>query len=462
LNRAARSVETFRELVAARFHLAFAARFDRQLQRGLDRAGAILGLKDDDAICGALAMADWTEPAWQAAIEAITVRETSFFRQRNWWDSIADEALRPLIAARRRDGSRRLRCLSVGCASGEEPYSLAIILDRLLAGEPGWTVEIVGLDLCEAALRNAREGVYDRRSIREVADDERARWFRPAGRQGFVLDEAMRARVGFHLFNLREAAAGAPSAVPGAPADLVMCRNVLIHIAPERQAQVAAFIGELVAPGGTLALSPVESNAAWFASLTFRVAPHAILFAKPRRGQARRGGAQAAPSPALVAAPQPPRLADVEPAIRLHSRERAPDATTMARLGRARRLADLGLFEEARRLCEHVLPETAEGDLLMALVCQALGDLAAADVAARRGLERAPGLPAAHYVHAIVCLRAGKTDEARRALRDALQLLNDLDDAEPVGKHLGIEAGQVRQAARRLGIRDLRAGGRHG
>lgn len=88
----------------------------------------------------------------------------------------------------------------------------------------------------------------------------------------------------------------------------------------------------------------------------------------------------------------------------------------------------------------------------MALVCQALDDLPAARAAVARALAAAPDDPAAHYVQAIIWLHDGRTDRARSALEQAVTLLDASAPLRRLGGSLAIEAGQIRQAARRLGI----------
>jgi chemotaxis protein methyltransferase CheR len=449
----------FRSLISQRFGLAMPERFDRLLPRALARAMEIAGARDAEALCLHLETQPWTAPAWQAVIETVTVRETSFFRQSGWWGSLVQAALKPLIEARRRDGTRHLRCLSLGCASGDEPYSLAMILHRLLRGEPGWTVEIVGADLCQAALVQAQAGVFDARAVQEIEPRERELWFRPAGRR-LALSDELRSRVAFRLFNLAEAAettrADMPIHAPGAPADLVICRNVIIHMEPSRQPGIARYLTAQLRPGGRLAVSPVEATAAWFAPLAFEATGQAILFTKPD-GRASAPQRKARPAPPAVEPPPPPLPAAPK------ATPAAPDSSV--RLARVRHLADLGMFEEARRLCEQILGANAEAELLMALVCQALGDIGSAEAAARRGLVAAPQSPAAHYVHAIICLRTGLTAQARRSLRRAIELLDATEEGKHLGTHLAIEAGEIRQAARRLGVSptgQTGAGGIHG
>jgi len=445
--------ERFRDLVLLRLGLVVPGRLDRRLQRALGRAGEVLGESRADVVAEVLAAESWTAPAWQAAIAVLTVRETSFFRQRAWWDAVIAQGLAPLVAARRREGERRLTCHSFGCASGEETYSLAMLLDQLIGAEPGWSIDIVGFDICGLALAAAEGGVFDRHALREVDDAARARWFDACGDGRLAVKPRIRSMVRFQPFNLVEKAEAASRGEAGVPhpvpADFVICRNVLIHLEPRCQTEVARYLTERVAFGGSLVVSPVEATASWFEPLAFRATPQAILFSNlPKRIPAeRRPRAEArVASPPVRPERRPAPAADL------------PPGDGDPRLRRARHLADIGLFEEARRLCRLTVASSPEADLLMALVCQALGDLDAAEGAALRGIEKAPGAPAAHYVHAIVCLKAGRSQTARRALRRAVALIGSGEDNSALARRLGIEVQQIRQAARRLGA-DGDAGG---
>lgn len=430
-------IRAMARLVPARFGLAMPARIAPALARGLTTAAHLLGCSEDAAPDQLAGLPD-EAPAWQAVLDRITVRETSFLRQRGWWNELVQVALAPLLATRRCTGPRQISCLSLGCASGAEPYSLALLIDGLLAGEPGWTVTITAVDLSTTALAEAKAGLFDARALREVTPQERARWFQAEGER-FRLVSELRDRVTFRLGNLASAVAAGPddaaSALPGAPADLVLCRNVLIHMEHERQPGIARALSALVAPGGTLAVAPVEATAAWFRPLVVRSAGQAILFTRPATG-----------------APVPPRpTASSRPAV--SAPIAAPPTTSPpleSRLDRACHLAEVGLLEEARRLCTEVLATSPEADLLMALVCQSLGDLPAAEAAARAGVAAAPASALAHYVSAVVALRTGQTADARAALNRAVLLLADATDHERLGRHLTLLAGDVRRAARRL------------
>lgn len=464
MTRSPAQLAAFRALICARLGLALPERLSRSLLAGILAASQVLAEPESEALCRRLEALSWQSPAWQAIIDRVTVRETTFLRQRDWWESIVETVLRPLIAARRLEGTRRLTLLCAGCASGEEPYSLALLIDKMLAGEPGWRITLTGMDLCATALAQARLGRFDARAVRELSPAERTHWFQREPGGHYRLDPRIRQMVAFHPVNLVALASGTDHwPMPGPLADLVICRNVLIHLDPARQPEIAHFLTGLVAPGGYLAVAPVEATAAWFAPLQFESHGPAILFS---RGKVPPGAAPLAP-------PESPAV-DRAPALRLVEDQGAParaaipevrprtalptPGTDAVRLEEACRLADRGLLAEARRLCGEALAGSPEADLLMALVCQALGDHPAAREAVARALSATPEDPAAHYVRAILWLHDGRTDQARSALEQAVALLDAGMASRRLGGSLAIDASQIRQAARRLGIA---SGGRH-
>jgi chemotaxis methyl-accepting protein methylase len=134
-----------------------------------------------------------------------------------------------------------------GCATGEEAYSLAMLLDRVLPPGVPWTVE--GSDLDERSLETARAARYPARVLPDIAAVGPARGtVSPAG---FEVAAELRARVRFRRDDLTAPAARGPF-------DLVLCRNVLIYFGPEGQALALASLARALAPGGLLVLGRAE------------------------------------------------------------------------------------------------------------------------------------------------------------------------------------------------------------
>ena len=177
-----------------------------------------------------------------------------------------------------------LRLWSAGCSTGEEAWSLAILLERLLP--TGWDARVLATDVDEAALERAERGIYGARSFRGVPDSVRARWFTAAGPGRWEVAPPLRRRVRFAVLNL--VADDYPSSGNGTGAvDLLLCRNVLMYLTPGARAAVAVRLARSLAPGGWLAVAPAEVSSAGFPDLAVRQFPLAILHQRPESAGAR-------------------------------------------------------------------------------------------------------------------------------------------------------------------------------
>jgi chemotaxis protein methyltransferase CheR len=209
----------------------------RTLRSGLDSAAEASGTTTEE-IAQRVVAGD--PAALLALVEHSVVGETSFWRHPEQLEALA----RLLCGA-----PAPLRIWSAGCATGEEPYSVAIAL--LEAGRLGRGDRIVATDVSGRALATARAGLYGARALRKLPADLAARWFGPGERRR--LAGGARALVSFSPHNL------VADPAPGdAPFDVVLCRNVLIYFTPQTARAVLARIAGAVAPGGLLALGPIE------------------------------------------------------------------------------------------------------------------------------------------------------------------------------------------------------------
>lgn len=181
----------------------------------------------------------------------LTVPETYFFRHLDQFRAFADVALPEARAARGR--IRRLSLLSAGCASGEEPYSLAMLAHE--GADPGWNVAIRAFDINPAMLAKAARGLYSAWALRETPATSKLRWFRSVGRD-FELDATIRAAVTFQEVNLAQENAELWAA---AKYDVIFCRNVLMYFTPQSAQALAARLTHSLAPGGHLFLGHAET-----------------------------------------------------------------------------------------------------------------------------------------------------------------------------------------------------------
>ncbi|MFC7612206.1 CheR family methyltransferase [Teichococcus aestuarii] len=188
------------------------------------------------------------EAEWAALEAEITIGETFFFRYAEQFAALGETIL-PALLERARPRSR-LRIWSAGCASGAEPYSVAILLRRLL-GEalPDWRLSILGTDLNEAVLETARQARFSRWALRTLSPEELQRDFIPAadGRH-WLLRPQHRAMVRFEKHNLLSLLDGT-SPLQFTDYDLILCRNVLIYFHPEVVLRIVRALSERLHEG---------------------------------------------------------------------------------------------------------------------------------------------------------------------------------------------------------------------
>lgn len=190
----------------------------------------------------------------QELINALTVTETYFFRDYDQLANFAEEVLPDRALKKERAGDRRLKVLCGACSSGEEAYTLAIILLEMMGEEPGWDLRIEALDINTAMLERARVGCYTPRSVRDLPLRYKAKYFTVTGDEYCVTTQA-RSFVHFHRVNLADAVRMRNFR----GYDFVFCRNLLLYLDENQRERLIHILYHALEPGGVLFLGPTES-----------------------------------------------------------------------------------------------------------------------------------------------------------------------------------------------------------
>ena len=445
-------VERFRALIADRLGLQFEDVRTAWLAEVLDRRASASGVTAAPYLARLQAA---VAPAELAALaRELTVGETYFFRNIEQF-----AALRERVAPERMGSgaSRRcLRILSAGCASGEEPYSIAMALHELAACT-SCELQIRAVDLNPASLAKARQARYTTWSLRETPPAMQQRWFRPDG-AGVVLDDTIRASVKFEARNLGED--DAELWQPGAY-DIVFCRNVLMYFTPRSTQALVARIARALVPNGTLFLGSAETLRGLSQDFHLQHTHGSFYYQrKEPAGQVLASPRSATPDLATVVddcaswveaigrASEHVRALTGEPA-----RPGAPIALTPApwNLGPALELFQQERFSHALSLVR-ALPDEAAGDpnvlLLHAVLLAHSSQFSSAESTCRQLLAIDELNAGAHYVLALC--REGLGDS--RGSVDSDQFATYLDPTFAMPRmHLGLLARRAgdREAARR-------------
>lgn len=223
---------------------------------GLRAAGDITGTQD---LCDKLSTQDTTQPYWQEIIRVATIGETYFFRDRSQIDTLWHCILPRLIHERQQSGFRTLRIWSAGCSTGEEPYSLAIMLRELIPDIQTWDIRILATDLNGSRLERARQGLYRSWSFRsETPPACQNQWFVKEA-NGYRIDASIRQMVTFAQLNLADESYTIHHQ-PLMQMDIILCRNVLIYFDKETIHDIIKRFHGALGEGGWLVLGHSEAS----------------------------------------------------------------------------------------------------------------------------------------------------------------------------------------------------------
>lgn len=211
-----------------------------------------LGLSGFSEYCALLQQGDAEELV--RMVNALTTNLTAFFREPHHFDYLRQHLLPELV--RHDDGSRRLRIWSAGCSTGQEPYSIAMVLAETLPGIESWDARILATDLDTDVLEAGRLGVYSQEKVEQIERSRLQRWFlrsrdRNAGKVKVVSE--LRRLITFRQLNLIR------KWPMRGPFDMIFCRNTLIYFDKDTQRDLVARFAGLLTPEGCLFLGHSES-----------------------------------------------------------------------------------------------------------------------------------------------------------------------------------------------------------
>jgi chemotaxis protein methyltransferase CheR len=434
----------FRDLLRTRCGLFYPEHRRNDLEHRLQMALNTTAHPDlaalyDDAIGGGA--------AWEAILAQLTIGETYFFRNRAQFDALRHYILPEVMA--RRASIQSLRMWSAGCATGEEPYSLAMTIAELLTGRDPWHLTILATDINPTFLTRAREGVYGEWSFRGTPAALHTRFFHPEERR-WRIDPTIRQMVSFARLNLVEPCY--PSVTTGTCAfDIIICRNVTIYFDAATTRQIVERLFEALAPGGWLIVGHAEPHASIYHQFEVHNFPDTIIYRKPLSAplfipalQSFRIASKTVPVPSHSRAsrtvsneplasstPMPEQQADLNAAPEAESeRTSSGEATTVVDLlGVGRQCANQGEWAAAEAHCTRALtqdPLCIDAHHLLAQIHEHQGRLDAALAAYRRTVYLDRGFVLGMIGMGNVWRQLGHVTNARRSYRNALQHLERL------------------------------------
>jgi chemotaxis protein methyltransferase CheR len=454
------------DFVAARMGLHFPEERWDDLERGVAAAAREFGLPDAESCARWLLSAPLTRNHVEVLAGHLTVGETYFFRENRSFE-VLEQHILPELLSSRRHAEHPLRIWSVGCCTGEEPYSIAMLLDKLVPNPEKWSITILATDINPRFLRKAAEGVYGEWSFRDTPAWIRGRYFKRRKDGRFEIKPDIRKRVTFSHVNLADD--GYPSLWSNTNAmDVIFCRNVLMYFAAEQTRKVAGRLHRCLVDGGWLITSPTETSNTTFSTFTTIEFPGVVLYRKMVGGGPRavvinpevpvfdeepwafhRRHPAVPPEPAVAdaARPAPPKetpgrpgkMGSGEPHLREQDEREAPCRA-------ARTCADQGKLAEAIDWCKQAIAAdklNPAHHYLLAAIQQEQGQRDAAEQSFKRTLYLDPDFALAHFALGNLRLSQGRRREARRHFENTLALLQARPQDELLPESGGLTAGRL-------------------
>ena len=365
----------------------------------------------------------------QQLLDAVTIQETHFFRNLPQIEALRRDVL-PDLLRRSRASGRPLTIWSAGCSTGEEPYTLAMLVEELLAETGPHPVRIVGTDVSAAALDVARAGVYSGRTIQLAEPGAVERWFDHRADGSFSVAQPVRDLVEFQLQNL---VIDQPPFALG-EVDLIVCRNVTIYFGRDTTTRLVKSFHQLLTMGGYLLLGHAETL--WQISDQFSLLPvgEAFIYRKEASAPPRRSSASTGKSPQQA----PARRGVMQNVLRVPGlRPRrapapppAPPSATVPSpledLLRAREALNAGNYAEAATLAERATaahPLLVEGYIVEGRALSNQGDDDGAIAALRKAVFLDPTAAHAHFLLATTLTRVGDPSGAALSFASAAETL---------------------------------------
>ena len=188
-------------------------------------------------------------------INELTINETYFFREKDQILDLIEHILPQIIENQKGHKKGRIRILSLPCSTGEEPYSIAILINEYFKKINEVTVEIIGGDIDTSALHNARKAQFSQRSISRIPDELKQRYFSLSKSNHFILDASIRDTVLFSKINILDFS----DVQRFCPVDVIFCRNLLIYFDDASRKEALANLHNTLSKGGYIFLGHSES-----------------------------------------------------------------------------------------------------------------------------------------------------------------------------------------------------------
>lgn len=245
------------------------------VHKKVERRAQLLQLDSLNEYYQLIKFSDYTSE-FNQLINDLTVNETYFFRDFPQLRNFAEDLLPLLVRKKEKSNQNKIRIWSAACSTGEEPYTLAIILQEMLDNPEQWDIEIIASDINTQVLKEAQNGLYEERAIRDVPPEYLEKYF--IKRQDkYMLVPKVKRFVKFMNINLMDA----EMTKVITSCDVIFCRNCLIYFDDTSRKEVLLSFYESLSPGGYILLGHSESVGRISSSYHVQKIGDSIIYSKP-------------------------------------------------------------------------------------------------------------------------------------------------------------------------------------
>lgn len=490
------------ELVARNFGLHFPRERWLDLERGVCAAAEECNHRGLEPYLLGLLSPTATPNQMELLIRHLTIGETYFFREKRSLEILAGRIV-PAIVRTPPWSGKQFKVWSAGCGTGEEPYSVAMVLGQLMHELKDWSIEILATDVNTRSLHKASEGVYTDWSFRGTPPWVQRTYFEASDNGRWVIDPSIRKMVSFAPLNLMDDAYPLLASCPNG-VDVIFCRNVLMYFTPVGMRKVIRQFYRCLAAGGWLIVSPTETSQELFsdfATVSFGDVtlyrkldkPLTVTLALPEGDEHRSSVHEPAwvhvpaavdESARMVEASRPCEPSVTHASTGVQATDSAPvtaelpaasfaqalgfyeqgrydeaEQTTIALLAEdgsdaqavfllARIYANRGKLTEALTWCDKAIAAdkmAARAHYLRATILQEKGSMPEAALAFKQALYAEPQFVLGHFALGNLAWSEGRLKESEKHFENVLLLLARYEPEDLVPESEGLSAGRLRE-----------------
>lgn len=455
-----KSLNEFADYIEENLGFNFPLNSRQDLINKLPQIAKAFGFADSQQCVEWIMNSPLTERKVEILSHYLSIGETYFFRDTGIYEALRLNVL-PEIIKRNSEKFRRIRIWSTACSTGEEPYSIAMLLTELIPNIRDWQISIIGSDINYHFLDIAKAGIYKPWSFRDVSKEVQEQYFNVVDKRQYAIKPEIKRMVSFIHHNLVDDTLAQNSQFSGF--DLVLCNNVLIYFSEKTIKKVVTKLVDHLSPDGWLVVSAIEVPHVQSDKLKYIPFKNASFFKKSQDLVLKKILAPAVVEQKYVAVypqnnvKQEKTVFDIQKLFEkgeyqevvnylesLDTEKKLTHALEMSLL--AESYANLGKSDKARKWCETGLAIDKVNPalhFLHASILQEQQDYKAAIEALKRVMFLDPHFVLAHFELGNLMLKQDNKNEALKHYRNALNILKSWPPHAPVKGSTGLTAAKL-------------------